>query len=136
MFILNKISNVITECHNLDVVEACRRDAKRYAVGKTKEEILEGAPQEPQNEPEESEGKELHTEEGKEANEGTQEEREGIADAMNEPESDPLNEVGDPTLEELNKKTVNDLRKIAKEKGIQGYANMNKDTLVAMIMNH
>lgn len=29
-----------------------------------------------------------------------------------------------------------DLRVIAKEKGIQGYANMNKDTLVAMIMNH
>lgn len=49
---------------------------------------------------------------------------------------DPLNGAGDERLTELNGKKVAELREIAKGMGIQGYANMNKDTLVAMIMNH
>lgn len=49
---------------------------------------------------------------------------------------DPLNGAGDERLAELNGKKVAELREIAKGMGIQGYANMNKDTLVAMIMNH
>ena len=36
----------------------------------------------------------------------------------------------------LEAKKVDELRKIAKNEGIQGYSNMSKDTLVAMIMNH
>ena len=36
----------------------------------------------------------------------------------------------------LEGKKVDELRKIAKSEGIQGYGNMSKDTLVAMIMNH
>lgn len=49
---------------------------------------------------------------------------------------DPLNGAGDERLTELNGKKMAELREIAKGMGIQGYANMNKDTLVAMIMNH
>ena len=32
--------------------------------------------------------------------------------------------------------SVIELRKVAKEKGIQGYANMNKETLVEVIKAH
>lgn len=36
----------------------------------------------------------------------------------------------------LSKLKVEELREIAKEMKIQGYNNMNKDTLVATILNH
>ena len=39
-------------------------------------------------------------------------------------------------IKKLETMKVSELREIAKTKGIQGYANMNKDTIVAMIMNH
>ena len=42
----------------------------------------------------------------------------------------------DATPEDYANKKINDLRKIAKEKGIQGYNNMDKATLVAVIQAH
>lgn len=128
MFILNKMSNMITECTHKDVIEVCRKDEKHYAVAKTKEELL-GIHQEPQGEPEKVEGKELEPEGEEKAPEGSEELTEG--NAMNAPE-----EAKELTEEELNAKTVKDLRELAKDAGIQGYANMNKETLVQMILNH
>lgn len=128
MFILNRMSNMITECTHPDVIEVCRKDAKHYAVAKTKEELL-GNHQEPQEEPEKVEGEELEPEGKENEPEGTEKATEG--NAMNAPEA-----AGELTEEELTAKTVKDLREIAKDAGIQGYANMNKETLVQMILNH
>ena len=128
MFILNKASNMITECNHPDVIKVCTSDAKHYAVAKTKEELL-GKHQEPQEEPEKVEGEELEPEGKENEPEGTENATEG--NAMNTPEA-----AGELTEEELTAKTVKDLREIAKDAGIQGYANMNKETLVQMILNH
>lgn len=152
MFILNKTTKTIQECHNQDAIKACKKDADHYAVAETREELLapakepEKAPeentgkpsQEPQNKPEEGKGGETPKEEQKNAPEGTQGAQGGTSeggqqDGTNE---DPLNTAGDERLAELNAKKVAELREIAKAAGIQGYANMNKDTLIAMIMNH
>ena len=76
------------------------------------------------------EGQQEGTGEGAGQEPGAEEEKPGQGG------EDPLNGAGDERLAELNGKKVAELREIAKGMGIQGYANMNKDTLVAMIMNH
>jgi hypothetical protein len=137
MFILNKKSGMITECSNADVIKTCKKDAN-YEVKENREDF---ETQEPQKEPEKVTPKETITEEKKTSPEEAEEPKEGENDGASqegeteeEPKEDEQPE-GDEE-EQLRAKTVADLRVIAKEKGIQGYANMNKDTLVAMIMNH
>lgn len=135
MFILNKKSGVITECSNADVIKTCKRDAN-YEV----EESIEAFnAQKPQEEPKKVEPKETITKEEKTTPEGTEEpEKDETDETSNDEkaEEEPEGEKDPEGEEQLRAKTVADLRTIAKEKGIQGYANMNKDTLVAMIMNH
>ena len=153
MFILNKKTGNIQECHNADAVKACRKDADRYLVAATREELEGKAANKPQEglkkseaggntkEPEKAapEAAEKATE-GKEEKQaaGTGEEKQAGAgeEKTGQGGEDPLNGAGDERLAELNGKKVAELRAIAKGMGIQGYANMNKDTLVAMIMNH
>lgn len=136
MFILNKKSGVITECNNADVIKTCKKDAN-YEV---EENIEYFDVQEPQKEPEKVEPKETITEEEKTTPDKAEEPKEGENDGVSqEGETEEEPEEGEQPEDEekqLRTKTVADLRVIAKEKGIQGYANMNKDTLVAMIMNH
>lgn len=154
MFILNKKSNTITECSHKDVIEVCRKDEKHYAVAATKEELL-GAHQEPEKQPENTPDDNMNAQEQKTAPEGTQEGTEGAQggntvegnegsqgnpdtntnEGIQEPGNQP--EVSGTSKEdELNAMNVQDLRKIAKDAGIQGYGNMNKATLVQMILNH
>lgn len=167
MFILNKKTGNVQECHNADAIKVCRKDTDHYAVAATKEELEGKAANKPQNGPERPEagentntpekaapegaeglreGKEEQQETGGTA-EGGEGQQEGTGEgAGQEPGAeeekpgqggeDPLNGAGDERLAELNGKKVAELREIAKGMGIQGYANMNKDTLVAMIMNH
>ena len=165
MFILNKKTGNIQECHNADAIKVCRKDTDHYAVAATKEELEGKAANKPQNGPEKTEagentntpekaapegaeglreGKEEQQETGGTA-EGGEGQQEGTGEGSGKPEegageektgNDPLNGAGDERLAELNGKKVAELREIAKGMGIQGYANMNKDTLVAMIMNH
>ena len=153
MFILNKKTGNIQECHNADAGKACRKDADRYLVAATREELEGKAANKPQEglrkseagentkEPEKAapEAAEKATE-GKEEKQaaGTGEEKQAGAgeEKTGQGGEDPLNGAGDERLAELNGKKVAELREIAKGMGIQGYANMNKDTLVAMIMNH
>lgn len=161
MFILNKKNGNIQECHNADAVKACRKDADRYLVAATREELEGKAANKPQEGLKKSEAGENTKEPEKAAPEAAEKATEGKgekqaagtgdgekAGAGEEKQAgageektgqggeDPLNGAGDERLAELNGKKVAELREIAKGMGIQGYANMNKDTLVAMIMNH
>lgn len=161
MFILNKKTGNIQECHNADAVKACRKDADRYLVAATREELEGKAANKPQEGLKKSEAGENTKEPEKAAPEAAEKATEGKgekqaagtgdgekAGAGEEKQAgageektgqggeDPLNGAGDERLAELNGKKVAELREIAKGMGIQGYANMNKNTLVAMIMNH
>lgn len=165
MFIYNKKSGNIQECHNADAIKVCRKDTDHYLVAATREELEGKAANKPQEglkkseagentkEPEKAapEGAEKLTEGNGEQQaaggnaEGGEKQQEETGEGSGKPEegageektgNDPLNGAGDERLAELNGKKVAELREIAKGMGIQGYANMNKDTLVAMIMNH
>ena len=161
MFILNKKTGNIQECHNADAVKACRKDADRYLVAATREELEGKAANKPQEglrkseagentkEPEKAapeaaekatEGKEekqaAGTGDGEKAGTGEEKQAGAGEEKTGQGGEDPLNGAGDERLAELNGKKVAELREIAKGMGIRGYANMNKDTLVAMIMNH
>lgn len=114
MFILNKKNGVITECNNEDVINHCKKHSDEYAVGKKPEELKGNAVPVPDEEPEEIEAEAIEPEE----------------EEIEEEEAEPEAEVDYSTL------SVAELRKVAKEKGIQGYANMNKETLVEVIKAH
>ena len=137
------------------LVAATREELEGKAANKPQEEPKKPEAGENTKEPEKAapegaeglrEGKEEQQETGGTA-EGGEGQQEGTGEgAGQEPGAgeekpgqvgeDPLNGAGDERLAELNGKKVAELREIAKGMGIQGYANMNKDTLVAMIMNH
>lgn len=165
MFIYNKKNGNIQECHNADAIKVCRKDTDHYLVAATREELEGKAANKPQEEPKKPEAGENTKEPEKAAPEGAEKLTEGngeqqaaggnaeggekqqeeTGEGNGKPEegageektgNDPLNGAGDERLAELNGKKVAELREIAKGMGIQGYANMNKDTLVAMIMNH
>lgn len=161
MFIYNKKNGNIQECNNADAIKVCRKDTDHYLVAATREELEGKAANKPQEEPKKPEAGENTKEPEKAAPEGAEKLTEGNGEQQaaggnaeggekqqegsGKPEegageektgNDPLNDAGDERLAELNGKKVAELREIAKGMGIQGYANMNKDTLVAMIMNH
>lgn len=152
MFILNKNNQQIQECHNSDVIKVCTKDTKNYAVAATKEELAAVAAGMAQIQPEMKQGEENINKEQKTDPEGTQEGQGGTSDgdagagkqegANDEGKGDEAGQDDWKALPEeeklaaLEAKKVDELRKIAKAEGIQGYGNMNKDTLVAMIMNH
>lgn len=152
MFILNKNNKQIQECHNSDVIKVCTKDAKNYAVAATKEELAAVAAGMAQIQPEMKQGEESINKEQKTDPEGTQEGQGGTSDGdAGAGKQEGTNDEGkgdeagqddwkalpeEEKLAALEAKKVDELRKIAKAEGIQGYGNMNKDTLVAMIMNH
>lgn len=156
MFILNKNNKQIQECHNSDVIKVCAKDAKNYAVAATKEELAAVAVGMVQIQPEMKQGEEIINKEQKTDPEGTQAGQGSTPDGQqaaggagdNTQNTDPENTQQadgqddwkklpeEEKLAALEAKKVDELRKIAKAEGIQGYGNMNKDTLVAMIMNH
>lgn len=160
MFILNKKNGNIQECNNEDAIKVCQKDADHYSVAATRKELEGKAANKPQEghkkseakntkEPEKAapedtekvaEGKEEQqpagTGDGEKAGTGEEEQAGAGEEKTGQGGEDPLNGAGDERLAELNGKKVDELRKIAKGMGIHGYANMNKDTLVAMIMNY
>lgn len=154
MFIYNKKNGNIQECNNADAIKVCRKDTDHYLVAATREELEGKAANKPQEEPKKPEAGENTKEPEKAAPEGAEKLTEGNGEQQaaggnaeggekqqeetgeEKTGNDPLNGAGDERLAELNGKKVAELREIAKGMGIQGYANMNKDTLVAMIMNH
>lgn len=73
----------------------------------------------------------------KAVSEGTEEPQEGTGEVQQEKKYD-WQELSSEKEKKaaLSKLKVEELREIAKEMKIQGYNNMNKDTLVATILNH
>ena len=108
MFIKNKKSGVITEVSNEDVINHCKKNSDEYEVA----DKLSGFGKEP--EPEEIEE----------------------VEDTEEPREESTENEETPVVEDYSLLSVADLRKVAKEKGIQGYANMNKETLVEVIKAH
>lgn len=135
MFILNKTNNTIQECHNADAIKSFAKDTKKYQVAKTKEELTgaevkavetngENATVDAQIEaqsPDSVSGEEITEQNQETGSEGTTEAQEQESEAA---------------AVDYSAMKVEDLRKVAKEKGIQGYANMNKGTLVEVIKAH
>ena len=121
MFILNKKSGVISEVTNKDVIKHCKKNSDEYVVAETAEELTGAAAPVEEPAPADPEPENATDEPEVEDSEGTEPEDE-------EPES----------TEETDYAAMNvaDLRKVAKEKGIQGYANMNKETLIEVIKAH
>lgn len=113
MFIKNLKSGVISEVHNKDVIKHCKKNSDEYAVADTAEELTGAAAPVEEPAPAEPEVEE------------TAEEPE---DETEETETEPAQDYASMSVAEL--------RKVAKEKGIQGYANMNKETLIEVIKAH
>lgn len=141
MFILNKKTGNVQECHNNDAIKACKKDTDNYAVSERREDLVKKAAEEPKKEPEKAEvGDSSHDTEKADsgATESTQEGKneEGEEQKAAEEGKQAAGEAGEPDEAALQAMNVPTLREIAKSKGIQGYGNMNKGTLVAMILNH
>lgn len=137
MWIRNKVTNTLQEIHNADVIKICKKEPEKYELSeeypgdnkevkaaaqaaaekKTKEEAEKAA--------KEAEAKAKAEESAKKAEEEAAQAAAGVEGAGS-----------DTTPEDYANMKINDLRKIAKEKGIQGYNNMDKATLVAVIQAH
>lgn len=149
MFILNKKIGTVQECHNNDAIKACKKDADNYAVSEKREDLLQKPAEEPKKEPKKEEvgnsspdntkadsGAAEGTQNGENGEgEGQQETGEGqqAAEEGKQAAGEGAGKLDEAALQEMN---VAALREMAKSKGIQGYGNMNKGTLVAMILNH
>lgn len=137
MWIRNKATNTLQEIHNADVIKICKKEPEKYELSeeypgdneavkaaaqaaaekKAKEEVEKAA--------KEAEEKAKAEEEAKKAEEEAAQAAAGGDGAGS-----------DANPEDYANMKINDLRKIAKEKGIQGYNNMDKATLVAVIQAH
>lgn len=127
MFILNKETGMIQECRNKDAINSCQKDTEHFVVAETLDKLVVGR---------------YHIKPPEEKNGENDKEEKNVPENKKEPqrEEKEVNSIEQLSEEEQIKKLetmkVSELREVAKTKGIQGYANMNKDTIVAMIMNH
>ena len=148
MFILNKKTGTVQECHNNDAIKACRKDADNYAVSERREDLEKKPAEKPQKGPEKSESGNSSPDTEKadsgaaegaqngENGEGEGQQAAGEGQAAEEGKQAAGEGTGEPDEAALQAMNVATLREMAKSKGIQGYGNMNKGTLVAMILNH
>lgn len=136
MFILNKKNGTVQECHNNDAIAVCRKDTEHYAVSEKYEDLVqrEAGKEEKVTENGQTDDSSANTTKGASAgNENTQN-AEGKADGG---QKTVVSEIPDNLDEEtLKAMDWKNIRGIAKAKGIQGYGNMNKETLIAMILNY
>ena len=123
MWIRNKVTNTLQEIHNADVIKICKKEPEKY-------ELSEEYP---------GDNKEVKAAAQAAAEKKTKEEAEKAAKEAQAAAQAAAGVEGagsDTTPEDYANMKINDLRKIAKEKGIQGYNNMDKATLVAVIQAH
>lgn len=137
MWIQNKVTNTLQEIHNADVIKICKKEPEKYELSEEypgdNEEVKAAAQAAAEKKAEEEAEKAAKEAEAKAKAEGAAkkvEEEAAQAAAGGEGAGN------DATPEDYANMKINDLRKIAKEKGIQGYNNMDKATLVAVIQAH
>lgn len=133
MWIRNKVTNTLQEIHNADVIKICKKEPEKYELSEEypgdNKEMKAAAQTAAEKKTEEEAEKAAEEAEAKEAAKKAEEE---AAQAATGGEG----AGNDVTPEDYANMKINDLRKIAKEKGIQGYNNMDKATLVAVIQAH
>ena len=128
MWIRNKVTNTLQEIHNADVIKICKKEPEKYELSEEypgdNKEVKAAAQAAAEKKTEEEAEKSAEEAEAKEAAKKAEGEAAQVAAG------------NDTTPEDYANMKINDLRKIAKEKGIQGYNNMDKATLVAVIQAH
>ena len=136
MWIRNKVTNTLQEIHNADVIKICKKEPEKYELSEEypgdNEEVKAAAQTAAEKKAEEEAEKAAKEAEAKAK-------AEGAAKKVEEEAAQAAGGEGagnDATPEDYANKKINDLRKNAKEKGIQGYNNMDKATLVAVIQAH
>ncbi len=135
MFILNKKNGIVQECHNNDAIKACKKDSDNYAVSERREDLEQQCAEDPKKEPEKEETDNSSPDTTK-ADSGAAESAQNSKNEEGEGQQAAGESAGEMTEAALQAMNVETLRKVAKSKGIQGYGNMNKETLIAMILNH
>lgn len=142
MWIRNKITNTLQEIHNADVIKLCQKEPEKYDVSQEypgDDENVRAAADKAAQEAADKAAKEADEKAAAEAEEKAEKEAEEQAADETAQEADGQQEEkqeGDTTDPNYADMKLNDLRKVAKEKGIQGYNNMDKATLVAVIQAH
>jgi hypothetical protein len=140
MWIRNKVTNTLQEIHNADVIKICKKEPEKYELSEEypgdNEEVKAAAQAAAEKKAEEEAEKAAKEAEAKAKAEGAAKKVEEEAAQAAAQAAGGEGAGNDATPEDYANKKINDLRKIAKEKGIQGYNNMDKATLVAVIQAH
>lgn len=141
MWIRNKVTNTLQEIHNADVIKICKKEPEKYELSEEypgdNEEVKAAAQAAAEKKAEEEAEKAAKEAEAKaKAEEAAKKAEEEAAQAAAQAAAGGEGAGNDATPEDYANMKINDLRKIAKEKGIQGYNNMDKATLVAVIQAH
>lgn len=137
MWIRNKATNTLQEIHNADVIKICKKEPEKYELSEEypgDNEAVKAAAEKKAKEEAEKAAKEA--EEKAKAEEEAKKAEEEAAQAAAQAAAGGEGAGSDANPEDYANMKLNDLRKIAKEKGIQGYNNMDKATLVAVIQAH
>ena len=139
MWIRNKTTGTLQEIHNADVIKVCKKEPDKYELSevypgndeKTKAAAQAAAKKKAEEEVKKAEEAAAKVKAEEEAKLAEEEAALAAAQAAAGENTDANAEKVDYSGMKLN-----DLRKIAKEKGIQGYNNMNQATLAAVIQAH
>lgn len=136
MWIRNKVTNTLQEIHNADVIKVCSKEPDKYEVSEEYPGDNEAVNAAEKKAKEEAEKATKEAEEKTKAEEEAKKDEEEAARAADQAAAGGEGDGSDATQEDYAAMKINDLRNIAKEKGIQGYNNMDKATLAAVIQAH
>lgn len=136
MFVLNRKTGSIQECHNMDAIKSCRKDMETYSVAERREDLTAGGSQRPSKEPEKEKAEKYAAGAAGAAPGPATEDRNGNGGQPVPAEGNKTDEVDRLDKGKLAGMDWQELRETAKELGIPGYMNMNRETLTAMILNH
>lgn len=141
MWIRNKVTNTLQEIHNADVIKICKKEPEKYELSEEypgdNKEVKAGTQAAAEKKTKEEAEKAAKEAEAKaKAEEAAKKAEEEAAQAAAQAAAGVEGADSDTTPEDYANMKINDLRKIAKEKGIQGYNNMDKATLAAVIQAH